>query len=202
MIMMKTTIVLCCDNCERVFGDAESVYGFFDDSCNPETAEGEVYICESCFNEIIESVVKDILNTVITNHKFYIGLNVSSRLASFSCNIGNHTLKFGDLWLMKKSSFFPSTKISCFAYKTTKGELIPFYMDSLNEPRYAQRIHDLLIEEFKEIIHYGSLNTVKSFVSSDRKLRKLEFETTTSSASTHSNGGTGGSGNPVIHVYN
>lgn len=200
--MMKTTIVLCCDKCEKLFGDAELVYGFFDDSCNPETAEGEVYICEKCFNEIIESIVKDILDSVITNHKFYIGLNVSSRIAPFSYCIGNHVLKFGDLWLMKKSSFFPSTKISCFAYKTTRGELIPFYMDSPNEPRYSQRIHDLLIEEFKEIIHYGSLSTVKSFVSTDRKLRKLESKTATSSTSAQSNGGIGGSGNPVIHLYN
>ena len=182
--MMKTKIVLCCDKCEKVLGDNEKVYGFFDKSCRLDTGEGEVYICEECYNKIIDEAVEKIINEAIKNHEFYIGLDVSNIIRIDSTYaVNNHKIDLGKLYFMKRNEFFPLKDYTYFVYKTPKDDMYPFYISSSNKTDDIRKISELLTNIFKELMYYGSLSMVKTTISTERQRLQYEYNSTACSAS-------------------
>ena len=171
--MMKTKIVLCCDHCEKVLDDKEMVYGYLDTSTLNISSNNEIYICEDCFNKIVENMSIDIIKDAIRDHEFYIGLNVSKSIKQYHYKLkSGHEINFGELFSMCKTSFFSFKDHTYFVYKTIKNELLPFYISISNKEDDIKRIKELLTESFKNSIYHYPLNIARNYISSDRK--KLE----------------------------
>lgn len=195
--MMKTKIVLCCDRCEKVFGeDEKDVYGILDTNLKIDSGECEVYICENCFQKIVDELVLKILNEAIKNHEFYIGLGVSKLIASYSYKINNHNIYFGELYSMRKNKFFPCKDHSYFVFKTYSNSLIPFYISMDNKQYDVENIKEILTVELKSSFYHSFLSTTRKYLSEERNKLQKDLRASTAKSCSIS-----GIGDPNVQLF-
>ena len=104
--MMKTTISICCDNCEKVLSDDTVCYGI-----KRNSPSNDLFICESCMKLLICKAMNNLLDFLR-----YSPSRTQKKLSLFT-TINHNPVKLGELENVINVPFFHDyTDINVFLY--------------------------------------------------------------------------------------
>lgn len=105
--MMKTTISICCDNCEKVLSDDTICYGI-----KRNSPSNDLFICESC--------MKKLLSNSLDRYSLFDFLQYSpcrvQDYLSLSIIINHNSFKIGELRYTHHLSICKEYEINTFVY--------------------------------------------------------------------------------------
>ena len=168
--MMKTQIVLCCDKCEEYLCEQYQCFGFYNKG---KDASQDIYLCQNCFGEMVEKVIKEMNKLLIEEGQLQYP-NLES--IDIVYKIGENSIKLFTVHKIKNINM--QTGLSYFILRNNSGEEFLLIINTIS-PKAIEANRLFIVDAIKSNFEFDQVVSIKSKFKTKRHLEEMSSNSTT-----------------------
>ena len=167
--MMKTQIVLCCDNCEEYLCEQYQCFGFYNKG---KDVSQDIYLCQDCFGEMVEKVIKEMNKLLIEEGQLQ---NPHLDSIDIVYNIGENSIKLFTIHKIKNVNI--QTSLSYFILKNNDGKDFLLIINTAS-PKIIESNRLFIVDAIKSNFEFDQVVSIRSKFKTKRQLEEMSSNST------------------------
>ena len=167
--MMKTQIVLCCDKCEEYLCEQYQCFGFYNKG---KDASQDIYLCQDCFGEMVEKVMKEMNKIFIEEGQFQ---NPNLDSIDIVYKIGENTIKLFTVYKIKNVNI--QTGLSYFILKNNDGKDFLLVINTTS-PKIIEANRLFIVDVIKSNFEFDQVVSIRSKFKTKRQIEEMSSNST------------------------